>query len=69
MKHGVPGSRRMSRQRIILQEWLFTISGPVPGHRGHVRTVIENADGADRQFGRALALLIQAWWQARGGRP
>lgn len=56
-------------KRIVLHEWLFTISEPARGRHRRIRVTVENADGADRQFGRALAKVIEAWHAARGGRP
>lgn len=53
-----------SKSPRIIGEWLFTITTPTKGRRGRVGVMVENVDAEDRDFARAVAILIECWMNA-----
>jgi hypothetical protein len=51
-------------KNVLINEWRLAIYGPAGGRAGRVRVKIENADGRDREFVRALARLAEVWLNA-----
>lgn len=58
----------MKRQRKIVGEWFFRITGTAQARPSRVRVLVENADRRDLRFVQALARVIEVWITLRRGR-